>query len=88
MPNPMQMMGQMMGNNSPIGKIMQMARGGGNPMQILQNMSTGNPQMQQFLSNLQGKSSNEMREMAQNIAKERGINLEQFASQLGIKLPK
>ena len=35
---------------------------------------------------MQGKNENQIREMANNIAKERGIDLNQFASQFGIKL--
>ena len=33
-----------------------------------------------------GKNEGQMKEMAMNIAKERGIDLSQFASQFGIKL--
>lgn len=33
-----------------------------------------------------GKSEAELRAMAQNIAAERGINLQQFANSFGIKL--
>lgn len=35
---------------------------------------------------LDGKNDVQLREMAQNIANERGIDLNQFASQFGIKL--
>lgn len=35
---------------------------------------------------MQGKNENQIREMANNIAKERGIDLNQLASQFGIKL--
>lgn len=34
---------------------------------------------------IQGKSDAELRVMAQNIAQERGIDLNQFASQFGMK---
>lgn len=40
-------------------------------------------QVQQMVS---GKSDEQLKEMAQNIAKERGIDLNQFASQFGIKM--
>lgn len=33
-----------------------------------------------------GKNDEQLKEMAQNIAKERGIDLNQFAGQFGIKL--
>lgn len=35
---------------------------------------------------MNGKSENELKEMAQNIAKERGIDLNKFASQFGMKI--
>lgn len=35
---------------------------------------------------IKGKDDEQLREMATNIAKERGIDLNQFASQFGIKL--
>ena len=35
---------------------------------------------------IKGKSEPQLKEMAQNIAKERGINLNDFASQFGIKI--
>lgn len=35
---------------------------------------------------MRGKNENQIKEMANNIAKERGIDLNQFASQFGIKL--
>lgn len=40
-------------------------------------------QVQQMVS---GKNEEQLKEMAQNIAKERGIDLNQFASQFGIKM--
>ncbi len=35
---------------------------------------------------IQGKSEAQLKEVANNIAKERGIDLETFANQFGIKL--
>jgi hypothetical protein len=35
---------------------------------------------------MKGKNDTELKEMANNIAKERGINLADFASQFGINL--
>ena len=35
---------------------------------------------------MQGKSDAQMRDMVQNIAKERGIDLNQLAGQLGIRI--
>lgn len=60
-----------------------------NPMMLFNQMVPQNyPQMVQMLRMLQGKSPQELRSMAENMAKERGITLEDVARQLGVQLPK
>lgn len=55
--------------------------------QMLQQMQQTNPQkFQQVKAMLDGKSPDQQREMFMNLAKERGIDVNQFASQFGIKL--
>ena len=50
-------------------------------------MQSQNPQLYQKVQEMmQGKNENQIKEMANNIAKERGIDLSKFASQFGIKL--
>lgn len=54
---------------------------------MIQQMQKQNPQLfNKVQEMMQGKNENQIREMANNIAKERGIDLNQFASQFGIKL--
>ena len=71
--NPFQMMGQ-------------------NPMNLMQNqmfqqMQRQNPELYNKVQQMtNGKNEGQMKEMAMNIAKERGIDLSQFASQFGIKI--
>ena len=66
-----------------------------NPMgalqQQLQNrmsqMMKQNPQAYQKMQEMvSGKSEGDLRQTAMNLAKERGIDINQFASQFGIKL--
>ena len=52
-------------------------------MQMAQN----NPQVRQVMQMMQGKSSAELRQMANNIAAERGTTVEDVARQLGITIP-
>ena len=40
----------------------------------------------QLMQSMQGKSPDALRQMAMNIAKERGIDLDQFAQQFGMKI--
>ena len=68
--------------------MLQMARNGGNPMQMLQQMAGQNPQAAQAMRLIQGKNPQQLRQIAENMAKERGVDLNQIAHQMGITLPK
>lgn len=63
-----------------------------NPMQLmmqgmLQKMQSSDPQLFGSVQQMvQGKNETQLMEMAQNIARERGVDLQAFASQFGIKL--
>ena len=67
--------------------MMQMMRSGGNPMYLLQQMAAQDPQLSQAMRMIQGKSPQQLRSMAENMAKERGVSLESMANQMGITLP-
>lgn len=77
------MMPNMMQNN-PLMQMIQMLKGGGNPQAMFQQMASKNPQMQQIMNMVNGKSTSEMSEMMKNAAQERGVDLGQLASQLGM----
>lgn len=50
-------------------------------------MQSQNPQMyQQVQKMVSGKNDDELKAMAENIARERGIDLKGFASNFGIKI--
>ena len=68
--------------------MLQMARNGGNPMQMLQQMAGQNPQAAQAMRLIQGKNPQQLRQIAENMAKERGVDLDQMASKMGLTLPK
>ena len=72
--------------NNPMMQLMQLMRNGGNPMTMLNQMTGNNPMVGQLMQSIQGKSPDALRQMAMNIAKERGIDLEQFAQQFGMKI--
>lgn len=46
------------------------------------------PRAVQAMRLMQGKNPQQMRQTVENLAKERGIDLEQLAAGLGIQLPK
>lgn len=73
--------------NNPMMAMMQAIRSGGNPMAVMQNMARQNPQVAQAMQMVQGKSPQQLRTMAENMAKERGVSLNDVARQLGITIP-
>lgn len=62
--NPMQMMAMLQQSN--------------NPMQMLQSMASQNPIMGRALQMGQGKSVQDLQNIAQNLAKQRGMDANQF----------
>lgn len=70
-------------NNNLMG-LVQMMRNGGNPMAMIQQMASRDPHMAQAMNIIGGKSPQQLREIAQNMAKERGTSVEQVGKQLGI----
>lgn len=73
--NPMQLMGLLNQSN--------------NPMELIQNMAGQNPLMGRALQMGKGKSVDELKVIAQNLARQRGMDdkqLGQFLSGLGLRL--
>lgn len=55
--------------------------------QFLQRMQKQDPnRFNQIANMIKGKGDSQLKEIAENIARERGIDLNQFASQFNIKL--
>ena len=71
--------------NNPIFNLMNLARTGGNPMTLMQQMAGRNPRAQQALQMVQGKTPDQLRQMAENMAKERGTTVDEIARGLGLK---
>lgn len=93
--NPLNMMQGMMGGgmpgmggNNPMAMMMQMMQGGGNPMQLIQQMAGQNPQMANMMKLVEGKTPQQLRQTAENLAKQRGTSIEEIAKQLGMNMPK
>ena len=73
-------------NSNPMVQVMNLMRDGGNPVTLLNQMTGNNPMVSSLMQSMQGKSPEALRQMAMNIAKERGVDLIQFAQQFGMKL--
>ena len=69
-------------------QLIQMMQSGENPMQLLSQMGRQNPMVGQVLQMTNGRTPNEMRDMAQRIARQKGVDLNQLAQSMGLKLPR
>jgi hypothetical protein len=69
-------------------RLIQAVRSAKNPGQMLMQMSRQNPALQHAMQMANGKTPQQMRQMVQQMAQQRGVNLEQLAQQMGVKLPK
>ena len=71
--------------NNPIMALIQAARGGGDPMQVIGQMAGGNPVMQMGMQMMRGKNPQQLRQMAENMARQRGVNVEDIINTLGLR---
>lgn len=73
--------------NFNIGQIMQMAQRGVDPNRLAQQLMQQNPAVQQAAQMMQGKTPAQIKQMAYARAQQMGVDLNQMAQQMGIKLP-
>lgn len=73
--------------NNPLTQMISLLQTGRNPTAVLQVLAQNNPQARQVMQMLNGKSPTQLREIAQNMAAERGTTVEDIARQMGIQIP-
>lgn len=73
--------------SNPMQIITSQLRRGMNPNVILSQMAQRDPRIAQVMQITRTKSNAEMRQYAENIAKERGIDLDSFVRSMGITIP-
>lgn len=71
--------------NNPMMMLIQAVQSGRNPMQMIQQMAQSNPQMAQAAQMIRGKNPAQLQQMAQNIARERNIDINALMRTMGIK---
>ena len=71
--------------NNPM-QLMMMIRNSNNPMGMIQQMFGNNPQYQQIMSMVQGKSPQEIERYVRNLYQSQGRDINQIASQFGLRL--
>lgn len=69
-------------------QLMQMMRGSADPMQMLMGMAQTNPQIGQVLGMVNGKTPAQIQQMVYAEAQRRGVDVNNLARQLGVKLPR
>lgn len=87
MMNPMQMLPQAGGQaNNPLAMLIQAAQNGGDPKAMIRQMAMQNSQVAQAYRLIDGKSPQQLQTIAQNMARERGIDLNQMVQNLGLNI--
>ena len=69
---------------NPMQYMMSAIRQRMDPNTIMQQMAAQNPQAQQFMNMIRGKSRADLEQIARNTARERGTTLEEVAQRMGI----
>lgn len=75
----------MLGNGHPLVQMMQAMQTGGNPMAMMQQLAGSNPIMARGMQMLQGKTPQQLEQMARNMAKERGVDLNEMLHTFGFR---
>lgn len=73
--------------NNPLTSLMGMICSGGNLQTLITQLAQSNPQVRQAMQMMKGKSSAELRQIAMNMAKEQGVNINDVLRQLGVNVP-
>lgn len=69
-------------------QMIHMLQSSGNPMQAMMNMANQNPMLRSAIQMMNGKTPQQMEQTVRQIAQQRGVDLDQFAHQMGVRLPK
>lgn len=69
---------------NPMMQMVQMLRNGQNPMQMMEQMARKDPRASQAFNMIQGKSPQQLEQMARNMAREKGIDLDMVMRQMGL----
>ena len=59
-----------------------------NPNQMLMQYAQQNPAIREAMQMVNGKTPDQVRQITESIARQRGINLTTFMRELGIQIPK
>ena len=67
---------------NPLMKLVQMIRSGGKPENMLRQMAQQNPMVAQAMKMVEGKSPQQINQIAANMARERGVDINALTQQI------
>ena len=70
--------------NNPVLQMMNAMRSGMQPVNFIQQMAMSDPRAAQAMQIIRGKTPQELKQIAQNMARERNIDLEDFRKMFGM----
>lgn len=70
--------------DNPVLQLAQIARGGGNVIQAMQQIAGQDKRIAQAYNMIQGKSPQQLQQIAENMARERGTNVGDIMRNLGL----
>lgn len=70
--------------NNPLLAALEAARRGQDPLQMLNTLTGQDPRMGRAMQMLRGKNANQLEHMARNMARERGIDLNELIRSLNL----
>lgn len=73
--------------NNPLASLIGLIRNGNSPQAVITQLAETNPQAQQVVKMMRGKSPEQLRQMAINMAKEQGVDINDILRQLGVNAP-
>lgn len=67
-------------------QLLQMIKTASNPMAMVQQLAQNNPQLQQLMTNIQGKTPIELEQYARNLAQSKGVDINKLLNQYGLSV--
>lgn len=86
MVGPLKQLGQMGNDLDSVLNVVRFMQRGGNPVEMINRLAASDPQMAQASQMLQGKSPQELQQMAVNMCKELGTTPAAVAQSLGVNI--
>ena len=75
-------------NNQFVQQIFGAVQNGANPQALAMQLAQQNPMFQRALQMVNGRTPEQIYDMAAQMAQQRGLDINQIAQQLGVPLPK